>query len=101
MRLLLVLLLLETSDVVHVDGVETALGLLLVGGQLLLLHRLQTNGGVVANAHNQHTPALVLAIGVLLVGEGDVNFRDVVWRVRRRVGVAEHGGTITADVDGT
>lgn len=106
MKLLLSLLLkhvavlfLETSELLHVERLELALGFLFVRGQLLFLHRLQADSGVVTNANNEDTPALALAFIVLLVGEGNVDFRHVVGRVRWRAGVLQHGLSVTADED--
>jgi hypothetical protein len=93
-------LLPEATNLVHVDGVEAVLGLLLVSGQLLGVHGLQADGGVVTDANNQHAAALGAALVVLLIGESDVNLGDIVGRVRRGVGVGEHGLAVAGDVDG-
>ena len=92
-------LLLETTNLIHVDGVESALGLLLVSGQLLIVHRLQTDSGVVTDTDVEDAATLGAALVVLLVGEGDVDFWHVIRGVRGRVGVGEHGLAVTADVD--
>lgn len=90
-------LLLEAANVVHIDRVELALGLLLVGGELLVVHRLKTNSRVVANTDNEYTAALLSALLVLLIGEGDVNLRDVIGGGRRRVGVGKHRTAVLVD----
>lgn len=92
-------LFLEPSQLLHVEGLELALGFLFVGRQLLLLHGLQTNRGIVADTYNEDASALALVVFALLVGEGDVDFRDVVGRVRRRAGVLQHGLAVAADKD--
>lgn len=65
LRLLLfekvVILLLQPANLVHVQRGKAILGLLLVGRKLLLLHRLQTDGGVVADANNEDASTLALA----------------------------------------
>lgn len=83
-------LLLEAANVVHIDRVELALSLLLVGRELLVVHRLKTDSRVVANTDNEHTAALLSALLVLLIREGDVDLRDVIGGGRRRVGVGKH-----------
>lgn len=90
-------LLLEAANLVHVDGVELALCLLLVGGQLLLVHGLQTDGRVITNADDEHTTALLSALLILLIGEGDVNLGNVIGGVRRRVGVGKHRTAVLVD----
>lgn len=90
-------LLLEAANLVHVDRVELTLGLLLVGGQLLLVHGLQTDGRVITNADDKHTTALLSALLVLLIGEGDVNLGNVIGGVRRRVGVGKHRTAVLVD----
>lgn len=73
-----VLLLPQATNIVHVDGVEVRVAVLLVGGKLLLVQGLQTNSCVVTNA-NDHDPAgLAPAALVLLFGEGDVNLGHVI-----------------------
>lgn len=91
------ILLLKTADLVHVDRVELTLGLLLVGRELLVVHGLQTDSGVVTDTNNQHSAVLLSALLVLLIREGDVDLWDVVGRVRRRVGVGKHGATVLVD----
>lgn len=93
------ILFFETSELLHVERLELALGFLFVSGQLLLLHRLQTDSGIVTNTDNENASALLLAFIVLLIGEGNVDFRHVVGRVRRRAGVLQHGLSVTADKD--
>jgi hypothetical protein len=91
-------LLLEATNLVHVQGVELALGFLLVGGQLLVvLHGLQADGGVVADADDEDAAGLALAVVVVLIGEGDVNLGDVVGGVGRRLGAAKHRVAVTVD----
>lgn len=90
-------LLLEATDLVHVDRVELALGLLLVSGQLLVVHGLQADCRVIADANDKDSATLRAPLVVLLIGEGDVNLRNVVGRVRRRVGVGQHGVIVTVD----
>jgi hypothetical protein len=91
-------LLLEATNLVHVQGVELALGFLLVGGQLLVvLHGLQADGGVVADADDEDAAGLALAAVIVLIGEGDVDLRDVVGGVRGRVGAPQHGLAVAAD----
>jgi hypothetical protein len=92
-----VVLLLEAANLVHIERVELALGLLFVRGQLLLLHGLETDGGVLADADNEDAAVLVLAVGVLLVGEGDMDLGDVVGGVGRRLGAAKHRVAVTVD----
>lgn len=90
-------LLLETADLVHVDRVELSLGLLLVGGELLVVHGLKTDSRVVANPDNENTTALWSALVVLLIREGDVDLGNIVGRVGRRVGVGKHGVAVLVD----
>jgi hypothetical protein len=94
-------LLLKTADLIHVDRVELTLGLLLVGRELLIVHGLQANSGVVTNTDNKHAAVLLSALLVLLIREGDVNLWDVVRRVGRRVGVGKHGATVLVDNENT
>lgn len=90
-------LLLQASDLVHVDGVELALGLLLIGRELLLAHGLEANSSIVSDANNKDTSTLGAALLILLIREGNVNLRDVVGRVRRRVWIGEHRLAITTN----
>lgn len=92
-------LLLQTADLVHVDGVESALGLLLVSRQLLVMHGLQTDSSVVTDTDIEDTTALGAALVILLIGERDVDFWHVIRRVRGGVGVGEHWLAVTADID--
>lgn len=87
---ILALLLLQASNIVHVDGVELVAALLLVGGELFLVQGLHADGGIIANAHDQNATTLPTTAVVLLLGEGDVNLRHVVGRVRGLVGVCQH-----------
>lgn len=93
-------LLLEATDIVHVKRVKAALSFLLVSRQLLLLHGLQTNSSVIANADDEDAAALSATLVVVLIREGDVDLGDVVGGVRGGVGIGEHGRTIAGDVDG-
>lgn len=90
-------LLLETADLVHVDRVELSLGLLLVGGELLVVHGLKTDSRVVANPDNENTTALWSALVVLLIREGDVDLGNIIGRVGRRVGIGKHGVAVLVD----
>lgn len=90
-------LLLEAANVVHIDRVELTLGFLLVGRELLVVHRLKTDSRVVANTDNEHTAALLSALLVLLIGEGDVDLWDVIGGGRRRVGVGKHRTAVLVD----
>lgn len=91
------ILFLEATNLVHVDGLELALGFLFVGRKLLFSHGFETDGGIVAYPDDEDAAALAVAVIVVLVGEGDVNLGDVVRRVGRRVRVLEHGLAISAD----
>lgn len=91
------ILLLEATNLVHINGVELALGLLLISRQLLVVHGLQADSGVVANTDDKNAATLGATLVILLVREGDVDLRDVVRRVRRRVRVGEHGATVPVD----
>jgi threonine synthase len=90
-------LLLEAANVVHIDRVELSLGLLLVGRKLLVIHRLKTDGRVITNTDNKHTAALLSALVVVLIGEGDMDLRDVIGGGRRRIGVGKHGTAVLVD----
>lgn len=93
----MIILLLEASNLVHVDRVEIALRLLLIGGQGLVLDGLETDGGVVADADNQDAAALEVALVVVFIGEGDVDLRHVVGGMRGGTRVLEHGLAVAAD----
>lgn len=91
-------LLFQSADPVHINGLELALGFLLVSRQLLVVHGLKANGGIVSNTHHQNAAALGTTMFIMFVGEGNVNLRDVVWRMRRRLRVLKHGLTVTTDI---
>lgn len=90
-------LLLETTDLVHIDRVELTLGLLFVSGKLLVVLGFQADSSIVTNADNKDTTPRGTALVVLLVRECDVDFRDIVGRVRGRVGVGKHGVGVLVD----
>ena len=94
-----VLLLPETSDLLDVDGVELGLAVLLVGRELFLVQRLESDSSVVSDAHHEDAAALLPALVVLLIREGDVNLGNVVRGVGRRVGVHQHGLGVALDDD--
>lgn len=71
-------LLLQAANLIHVNGLELALGFFLVCWQLLLLHRFQANGGIVTNPNDQDATTLGAAVLVVLVGEGNVDLRYIV-----------------------
>lgn len=94
-----VILFLEAANFIHVNGLELALGLLLIGGKLLFSYRFEANSGIVADSDNENATALALAVIVVLVRKGDVNFRYIIGRVGRRVGVLQHRLAIAANDD--
>lgn len=91
-------LLLQATDLVHVDRIETGAALLLIGGQLLLADGLHSNSGV-AYSDNHDTSILLAALVIMLVGERNVDLGNVLGRVRRRIGVSQHGSTAIQDND--
>ena len=82
-------LFLQPTDAIHIDSVELAAALLLVGGELLV-DGFEPDSGIVADTHDDDATVLVLALVVLLVGEGDVDLGYIVRGMGRRVGVREH-----------
>lgn len=92
-----VVLLLQSTDLVHVNRVELTLGILLIGRELFLVHGLEAHSGIVADTDNKHPSAPGATLLILLVRKGYVNLRNVVGRVRRGIGIGEHGLTITTD----
>lgn len=91
-------LLLQAANLVNVNRLELTLDFLLVRWELLLLHGLQADCGIVTNAYDQDTTAFGLAVFVVLVGKGDVDLGDVIRRVRWRIGILEHGLAVAGDV---
>lgn len=71
-------LLLQAANLVNVNRLELTLDFLLVRWELLLLHGLQADCGIITNTHNQDTTALGLAVFVVFVGKGDVDLRNVI-----------------------
>lgn len=95
------ILFLEAANLIHVNGLELALGLLLIGGKLLFSYRFETNSGIVADSNNENAAALAVAVVVVLVRKGDVNFRYIIGRVGRRVGVLQHRLAVAANDNDT
>lgn len=95
---LTVLLLLETADLFDIDGDKLRVAFLLVGGELLILAGLEANGRLAESDH-EDTTAAAAALVILLIRERNVDFRNVVGRVRRRGRVLEHGLSILEDND--
>ena len=77
-------LLLETSDPVHIDRMEApaeSSSLLLICRELLLVQRLKSNAGL-ANTDDDYATTFPSSRLVVLIGEGNMDFRNVVGRVR-------------------
>lgn len=96
--LLEALLLFESSNLVHIDGLELSLCFLLIGRQLVVLDGLQADCGVVTYADDKYTTTLALPLLILFVRERDLDLRDVVGRVGRQLWVLKHGLSIAADI---
>lgn len=91
-------LLLQAPDLVHVDGVELCAALLFVGRKLFLVQRLKSNRAF-AEPDNNNPATLLVALVVLLVGEGNMDLRDVVRGVWRLLRVGQHGLAVLEDDD--
>lgn len=94
--LLLVFLLCEATHTVEVKRLETLALALLVGGKLVL-DRLKTDTAF-ADADDNTAARGAFAIGVVLLGEGETDFGDVV-AARWFVGVFEEVLLLLENVD--
>lgn len=92
-------LLLQSANVIHVNGLKLTLELLLVCWQLFVMHGLETDSGVVTNTHHKNATALGTSILVMFFGECNMDLRNVVGRMRGRVRVLKHWLAVTADVE--
>lgn len=93
-------LLLEAANLIHIHRVEAVLVILLVRRQLLLGHRLKADGGILTNTDDENTRAPKLALLINLIGNGDVDLRDVIRRVGWGVGVGEHWVAVAPNENG-
>ena len=95
------LLLPQTADPIHVDGLEPLGVFTLIGGELLVVaHGLEADDAALLADAYEHNPSrcLVPAVGlVLLVGECNVDVGHVAGGVRRQLRVREHGRAVEDD----